>query len=490
MSTLNDEKSYAPPGQGNEAAADMSTELALDPVDTASGHHAIAVVAPEPWPSENPPSPDSVSAQQQPLPSFDVAHQGWDASNVSTAKCDFCHNQRRGTLQKCRICKLSICRECCVNGRLHNDQRHTIDAAAVDWDAPPNSRKRKHRALEEAAADADERPTEPKRQRAGANPRRGRGRPVAKPSRGASASPAVDDIPSEEGTPAAESDMSERGPAPEYSYISPMEPRLSVAPSPYFPSISRAQHTDVVVVPPKCPDQHQRETASPSYRRLAAAAGLRSDESDRGRAPLESRVRPATSNSAVSPANGGSQAALPRLVPPPPPPPPPSELLDLDERGQRRPPGERFQTGPDTLGRLEHLLHHHRQSVPSETWPSHEHVSSLGVRLADAARTKLMSSSAPIPLDHCLRDAIQHEWGSRAFVGIDPDAGRRYRHLLAAAYFASACLGLPPQLNAARAWLCETEQSLRETGHEPTKSAPLMNFLQEIGVWYLRQAQR
>jgi hypothetical protein len=168
---------------------------------------------------------------------------------------------------------------------------------------------------------------------------------------------------------------------------------------------------------------------------------------------------------------------------------PPISFLDPEIHWQHHQPTDRLQTGSEIFGRLEHLLHHHQLPATSEMWPQHDHVNSLGIRLADTARTNQISNSTSMPLDECLRNEIQNEWNSPAFIGIDPHAGRRYRYLLAAAYFASTCLGLSPQLNAAREWLREKEHNLREMGYEPTKSVPLMNFLQEIGAWYLRQAQ-
>jgi hypothetical protein len=157
---------------------------------------------------------------------------------------------------------------------------------------------------------------------------------------------------------------------------------------------------------------------------------------------------------------------------------------------QHHQPAENLRSNSDFVGRLEDFLHHHQQPATSEMWPQHDYISSLGIKLADAARRKQMSSSHPISLDECLRDEIQSEWDAHEFIARDRDAGRRYRHILAAAYFASTHLGLSPQLNVAREWLREKEFDLREMGYEPTKSIPLMNFLQEVGVWYLQQIQR
>jgi hypothetical protein len=64
-------------------------------------------------------------------------HHGWQASNVAMAKCDLCSRAGRGVIQKCVRCKLSICKDCCVAGRLDSDIKHHLDPDAVDWDVPP-----------------------------------------------------------------------------------------------------------------------------------------------------------------------------------------------------------------------------------------------------------------------------------------------------------------------------------------------------------------
>ncbi|KAL7794527.1 hypothetical protein V8C37DRAFT_60314 [Trichoderma ceciliae] len=482
MSAPNGKELFTSQGQGGEPVTDTRTQLVPSPVDSTNQHHAIVVVTPESQPSENRRQGiDAVLTQQRPRPSFDIAHQGWDASNVSTAKCDLCHRQRCGTLQKCRVCKLSICQECCVNGRLQSDRRHTIDATAVDWDAPPNSRKRKHRALESR----NEQPTGVKKQRITANTRRVCG---AGESRGTFISLAVDNSSPVKDIRVIDNEMLEQSSILAYNHVGLMEPRLSVAPVFHFPPISLGQPRDLT--PMKHFAQYEREVVGTRNRRLSVVEEPYDDGNDRNQALLDQEIYPAMSNPRllsrrlISPANGFSQVPFSRPVLPP------ISFLDPDRYGQYHQSAERLQTGSDIFNRLENLPHHHhRQSVVSETWPPHDLVSSLGVRLVDAARTKHMSSSTQIALDQRLRDEIQNEWNSHAFIGIDADAGRRYRYLLAATYFASACLGLSPQLNAAREWLCEKEQSLREMGYEPTKSAPLMDFLQEIGAWYLRQAQ-
>ncbi|ODA76617.1 hypothetical protein RJ55_07888 [Drechmeria coniospora] len=72
-----------------------------------------------------------------PLPRPQAVHQGWEPSSVSTAKCDMCHRQRCGTIQKCSVCKLSVCKECAFAARLHDDARHRLDPVSLDWDPEP-----------------------------------------------------------------------------------------------------------------------------------------------------------------------------------------------------------------------------------------------------------------------------------------------------------------------------------------------------------------
>lgn len=61
-------------------------------------------------------------------------HSGWESSSIAMAKCDFCDKRGRGTVYRCKECRLSICKECCNNGCLDQDSRHTLDADSVDWD--------------------------------------------------------------------------------------------------------------------------------------------------------------------------------------------------------------------------------------------------------------------------------------------------------------------------------------------------------------------
>ncbi|PNY24062.1 Uncharacterized protein TCAP_06004 [Tolypocladium capitatum] len=77
------------------------------------------------------------------LPGPERIHNGWDSSNVSTAKCDMCHRQRCGAIQKCSECKLSVCKECAYADRLQDGGRHVLNAEAVDWDTAPLSKGRK-----------------------------------------------------------------------------------------------------------------------------------------------------------------------------------------------------------------------------------------------------------------------------------------------------------------------------------------------------------
>lgn len=71
------------------------------------------------------------------------AHTGWEPSTRATAKCDLCHKQRCGTIQKCSDCKLSICKQCCLSGRLRGDERHALDPNLANWGthSAPQTRK-------------------------------------------------------------------------------------------------------------------------------------------------------------------------------------------------------------------------------------------------------------------------------------------------------------------------------------------------------------
>ncbi|PHH91273.1 hypothetical protein CDD83_1135 [Cordyceps sp. RAO-2017] len=76
---------------------------------------------------------------------------------MSTAKCDMCHRQRCGTIQKCIECKLSVCRPCATDGRLRGDPRHVMDPDDVEWESARMIRSRKMR---QSRADAARRSRE------------------------------------------------------------------------------------------------------------------------------------------------------------------------------------------------------------------------------------------------------------------------------------------------------------------------------------------
>ncbi|KAL7909789.1 hypothetical protein GGI35DRAFT_480032 [Trichoderma velutinum] len=486
MSTPQHDGNYTSHNQ-DKLATYTNSHPTLNLTNTPNEHITIATTGPESQQSEIP-----VQLQQHPLPSFDIAHHGWDASNVPTAKCDLCHRQRCGTLQKCRVCKLSICHECCVGGRLQKDYRHTIDIAAVDWDVPPNLRKRKRQALKSG----EEMPLRAKKQRATVRRGRGRGqgymRAAVDESRGvlASSSAAVSDEAAQalDAEASWQSAVRSRGYG---GYAHPMEPRLSVAPASYYPSVSRAQGMNELS--PKYSTRYEPQTTTSSYKRIPVIEEVRDDggNDEQYRASLSSEGYHAASTPGslsrcpVSPANGFSQAASFQPVLPPITP------LLKDRHMRHHHSVETSQISSDILSRLDNLLHHHyQQPISNESWPLHEHTDSLGTSLANAARTSHHASSPPKPLNYCLREELQAVWTSRAFIAQDPDVGRRYRRLLAAAYFASTCLGLEPRGNAAREWLCGEERKMREMGYEATKTAPLLDFLQEVGIWYLQQVQR
>ncbi|PNP58073.1 hypothetical protein THARTR1_02231 [Trichoderma harzianum] len=469
MSTPKDDGNCPSHNQDKNPAPDTNPHPTLNLTNPPNKHHAIATTGPESQQSDTP-----VQRQQPSPPILDIAHHGWDASNVPTAKCDLCHRQRCGTLQKCRVCKLSICRECCIGGRLQNDNRHAIDTAAVDWDAPPTLRKRKRQASENASGT--------KKQRAGG--RRGRGRRQGYESKGPLASSAVV---AEEAARAFSGEVSWQSVARfrEYGCDGPMEPRLSVAPASYYPSVSRAQ--GVNELSPKYAARYEPPTTSSSYKRTPAIEEVRDDGGnvEQHRASLSSDgyhrapVPEPLPRRPGSPANDFSQTAPSQPVLPPITP------LLRDRRIHHHHSVDNLQIGSDILSRLDHLLHHHYLQPLS--WPLHEHTESLGTSLAHAAHASHHASSPPKPLDHCLREELQAVWASRAFIAHDPDAGRRYRRLLAATYFASTRLGLEPRGNAAREWLCGEERTMRELGYEATKTAQLLDFLQEVGIWYLQQ---
>ena len=79
------------------------------------------------------------------LPRPERIHHGWDASNIPTAKCDMCHRQRCGTIQKCYECKLSVCKACAYANLLQDDGRHVLNPDEVDWTATNLSKARMNR---------------------------------------------------------------------------------------------------------------------------------------------------------------------------------------------------------------------------------------------------------------------------------------------------------------------------------------------------------
>ncbi|KAK4071189.1 uncharacterized protein Triagg1_6220 [Trichoderma aggressivum f. europaeum] len=453
MSTPKDDGNYTSHNQDKNPTTDTNPH----PANSPNKHRAITTTNPE--------------SQQHSPPIFDIAHHGWDASNVPTAKCDLCHRQRCGTLQKCRVCKLSICHECCVGGRLQNDPRHTIDTAAVDWDVAPTLRKRKRQAL----GNGEEMPSGTKKQR-------GRGRRQGYESKGPLASSFV--VASDEAARARDGEVAwqSAGGFREYGCHGPMEPRLSVAPASYYHSASRIQGMNELS--PKYAARREPQTTSSSYERIPAIEAVRDDggNDQQHRASLSNEGYYAASSQEklsrrpASPANDFSQPVLPPITP-----------LLRDRRMQHHHSIDDFRIGSDILNRLDH---HYQQPISNESWPLHEHTESFGTNLVNAARANHRESHPPKPLDHCLREELQAVWTSRAFIAHDPDAGRRHRRLLAAAYFASTRLGLEPRGNAAREWLCGEERRMREMGYEATKTAQLLDFLQEVGIWYLQQAQR
>ncbi|PHH73827.1 hypothetical protein CDD80_3540 [Ophiocordyceps camponoti-rufipedis] len=79
------------------------------------------------------------------LPRPQDIHRGWEASSVSTAKCDLCHKQSCGTIQKCSQCKLSVCQTCAQEDRLRVDERHHLDVDSVNWERKTPAKRPKSR---------------------------------------------------------------------------------------------------------------------------------------------------------------------------------------------------------------------------------------------------------------------------------------------------------------------------------------------------------
>ncbi|KAL6858554.1 hypothetical protein J3F83DRAFT_769016 [Trichoderma novae-zelandiae] len=491
MSTSNDDTISLPSSQGDQSSGFSDPRPASGTSATSSNKQSAAGSSDKE--NEPPKGPAAQPSDALPqlartlLPSFDVAHRGWDASNVPTAKCDLCHRQRCGTLQKCRVCKLSICHECCVGDRLKNDRRHSIHVAAVDWHVPPNLRKRRFRAAESKP----EPPKGVKRQKIiirRRDPGRGpSGEPSAAGEAGGSlAAPGVM-LDGAASTPGSEAYRIEaaRSQSREYGHAGPMEPtaepRLSMAPEAHHPPAGRAQHSDPMA--PTYDARYQPETRNPNHSRLPSTGQIHGDNGQGEYRlypdddPFYAAPTPGLqSQYPVPQTNGYSRAASSRPVLPP-------IASLLSGRLPRFPP----QNAPEMDSRPQQRFHHREdQPVASEAWPLNEYVSSLGTSLANAARAN--HASFRTPLDQCLRDELQVVWMSPVFIGEDGDAGFRYRRLLSAAYYASTCLGLSPRGNAAREWLCDEEQRLWEMGYESIKSVPLMDFLHEVGIRYLRQA--
>ncbi|UKZ77977.1 hypothetical protein TrVFT333_005711 [Trichoderma virens FT-333] len=328
MSTPNNDKNCTSRNQDKTPATDIASHPTFSPASSPNNHNTTA---PEPQQSD---TPVLLQRQQHPRPASTLP-----ITDGTPPTCPP-QNAISATASAAARCKNAV---------------HAIDAAAVDWDVPPNVRKRKRQAM----GSGEETPLGSKRQKAGVRQRRSRGQRCGREVVASSVA----------GLDGAAQTLD--GEVPwnrEYGHVDNMEPRLSVAPASYYPSVGQAQHTEAI---------------SPKY----------------------------------------------------------SAHYELETPRQ------------------------HRSRKPPRIQP-------------------------PKPLDHCLRDELQAVWTSRAFIAQDPDPGRRYRRLLAAAYFASACLGLEPRENAAREWLCAEERRMREMGCEPTKTAQLLDFLQEVGIWYLRQAQR
>ncbi|KAL7820426.1 hypothetical protein V8C44DRAFT_82493 [Trichoderma aethiopicum] len=490
MSTSNDDTISNSSSQGEQSSG-FSNPVPASTTSLSSYNNKQSPSGSSDKENKPPRGPDSQPSDVLPLlarpllPSFDAAHHGWDASNVPTAKCDLCHQQRCGTLQKCRVCKLSICHGCCVGDRLKSDRRHSIDAAAVNWDVQPSLRKRRFRAIESKP----EPPKEVKKQRIIIKRRvPGRGRSsepsAAGEARGSLVSPRV----MLEGAvlaPDTESYQAEAGQLQcrDYGHAglaeAAPEPRLSVAKEAYHPPAVRAHHQDTM--PPTYDARYQSETWNLSHSRLAPVRQVYGDD---GHGQYRSSsdedpfyAAPTTGQQFQYPiphTDGCSQAAFSRPVLPP--------IASLLSGRLPQP-----RATPDLHGRPQQRFHREDQPVASEAWPMNEYVSLLGTDLANAAHGNHASSGKP--LDQCLRDELQVVWTSPAFVGEDRDAGFRYRRLLSAAYYASTCLGLSPRGNAAREWMCEEEQKLWEMGYESIKSVPLMDFLHEVGARYLRHAQ-
>lgn len=99
-------------------------------------------------------------------------HAGWVQHTVSTAKCDCCPGRGDSIVQRCVSCRLQICRDCVVSGRLDTDARHVLDVDDVSWVAPKSKRAKKKQPIVRRKLTASVRGR-------GSNRGRGRGRQVS-----------------------------------------------------------------------------------------------------------------------------------------------------------------------------------------------------------------------------------------------------------------------------------------------------------------------
>ncbi|KAK7432548.1 hypothetical protein QQZ08_000755 [Neonectria magnoliae] len=85
--------------------------------------------APEQLPQE---AAESSTQNRTPLPPSRPPHTGWVGTGIPMAICDFCDKRSQGTLQRCSVCKIAVCKECLDAGKL--DSRHSLDPDSVRWD--------------------------------------------------------------------------------------------------------------------------------------------------------------------------------------------------------------------------------------------------------------------------------------------------------------------------------------------------------------------
>ncbi|CAH0000996.1 unnamed protein product [Clonostachys byssicola] len=76
----------------------------------------------------------------------DEPHKGWKASYVAMTKCDFCSLSGRGVVHQCNDCKLTVCGECVGKGELEGDQVHNIKPGSLNWELPkkPKAKAPRH----------------------------------------------------------------------------------------------------------------------------------------------------------------------------------------------------------------------------------------------------------------------------------------------------------------------------------------------------------